>query len=54
MTKEQAISKLKDIQKSGDQEGAHIDADDVLCRLLKELGCEDVVAEYEKISKWYA
>ena len=54
MTREQAIEKLKELQGSDDTEIAHIDADDVLCKLLKALGFSDVVAEYEKIDKWYA
>jgi hypothetical protein len=54
MTKEQAIEKLRDIQKGGDQEAAHMDADEVLCDLLKALGHADVIEEYEKVAKWYA
>ncbi len=54
MTKEQAIAELKELQKPGDTEAAHGDADDVLCKLLTALGYADVVAEYEKIDKWYA
>lgn len=33
---------------------AHVNADDILCDLLKLLGYEDVVVEYNKIGKWYA
>lgn len=54
MTKEQAIEKLKELQKNGDYESAHGDADEVLCELLKALGYEDVVAEWDKVGKWYA
>lgn len=54
MTKEEALNKLAECQKSDDTEIAHPDADDVLCALLDELGYGDVVAEYNKVSKWYA
>lgn len=54
MTREQAITELKKWQVDGDTEAAHWEADKVLCRLLTALGCQDVVAEWEKIDKWYA
>lgn len=54
MTKEQAISELKELQKSGDQEAAHNEADGVLCKFLEALGYSDVTAEWAKIEKWYA
>lgn len=54
LTKEQAIATLQMLQQSHDTEMAHIDADDVLCKLLKSLGYEDVVSEYQKINKWFA
>ena len=42
------------LQQSHDTEMAHIDADDVLCELLKSLGYEDVVSEYQNVNKWFA
>lgn len=54
MTKEEALAKLAECQESDDVEMAHSDADDVLCALLDELGYGDVVAEYNKVSKWFA
>ncbi len=56
MTTSEAIDKLKEIQENqnGDQEQDHIDADQVLCDLLSELGRDDVVTEYKKIEKWWA
>lgn len=41
-----------------DKEAAHVEADRVLCDLLRELGFEEVVAIYESIPKtvylgWY-
>lgn len=37
-----------------DTETAHIKADDILCELLKDLGFNDLVDEYNNISKWYS
>ena len=54
MTKEQAIEELKTEQVNGDPEIAHSNAEDILCKLLTALGHADVVAEYEKVAKWYA
>lgn len=48
------IDKLKEQQDSGDIEGAHSIADNVLCDILLELGYYDVVYEWMKIDKWYA
>lgn len=54
MKREQAIKELKEAQSNGDQEDAHIIADNILCKLLASLGYADVVEEYKKVSKWYA
>ena len=54
MTREQAIELLKAEQNSGDTEAAHGNADDILCQLLTAIGYGDVVAEWEKVDKWYA
>jgi hypothetical protein len=54
MTREQAIEELKRAQGYGDKEFAHSYSDEVLCKLLKQLGYADVVAEWEKVDKWYA
>lgn len=37
-----------------DREIGHIEADDALCEFLVAIGHADVVAEYEKIKKWWA
>ncbi|MDA5496923.1 hypothetical protein [Yersinia aleksiciae] len=52
--KEEIIERLKADQDSGDPESAHSNADDALCDLLINLGYSDVVAEYNKVEKWYA
>ncbi|HBL4691963.1 hypothetical protein INP82_16440 [Citrobacter sedlakii] len=54
MNREEAINKLKILQEMRDKEIAHCSADDVICDLLKALGYEDVVKEYDVIDKWYA
>jgi len=51
---QKAIDDLKEQQKNPDTECAHIEADDILCNLLKHIGFGEVVVEYEKINKWYA
>lgn len=37
-----------------DTEMAHIQADEIICAVLEELGYKDIVDEYNKIYKWYA
>ena len=54
MNREEAKAQLVECQKNDDTECAHIDADDVLCELLKELGYADVVAEFRNVRKWFA
>lgn len=48
------MKKLKAAQQEHDVESAHCDADQVLCDLLKFLGYDKIVEEYEKVPKWYA
>jgi len=40
------------VSNDGDHEGEHSEADELLCRLLVELGYEDVVEEWNKVYKW--
>jgi hypothetical protein len=55
MTREEAIKRLRELQApTTDQEIGHSEADKVLCRLLDALGFADVVAEWDKVAKWYA
>ena len=53
MDREKAIRFLKIEQSADDVEEGHIEADKVLCELLKALGYEDVVTEWNKVLKWY-
>lgn len=48
------MDRLKAAQENPDTESAHVDADQVLCDLLKALGYKQVVEEYDKVEKWYA
>ncbi len=59
MTKEQAIEGLRREQSRREQsrrdiEASHVEADLILCELLDDLGCTEVVAEYKKVAKWHA
>lgn len=62
MTSEEALEKLREISAGQhirssqyhSPESAHIDADMVLCELLKSLGYVEIVEVYESIGKWYA
>ena len=49
-----AVEKLKDCAKDDNCETAHIDADSILCDLLRHFGCGAAVDEWKKIYKWYA
>lgn len=49
-----ALGMLAHIQTMNDQELAHVHADNVLTNLLRGLGFDDVVEEYNKVEKWYA
>lgn len=50
----EAIEAIRLAQENGDIEAAHSDADDALCGLLRSLGYEDVVREWNRVEKWYA
>ena len=52
--KKAAIKELKLLQPYDDPEREHKMADDILCQLLTNLGYSEVVAEYDKVDKWYA
>ncbi len=46
--------KLIELHISEDYETAHTEADDILCKLLEDLGYEDVSIAFEGVPKWYA
>ena len=51
---EQYKTRLRELAEEGVSEEGHIEADDILCKILIENGYEDVVNLYECIDKWYA
>lgn len=50
---QEAVYLLQSLGLSDDTEVVHKAADKVLCDLLTELGYTNVVAEYNKLKKWY-
>lgn len=54
MKLDEAIERLTELRQSGDTEMAHYEADKVLCSLLRRLGYDYLVDQYEAIKKWYA
>ena len=50
----EAVEKMKECVNNGDTEVAHLDADDILCDVLTQLGYKELVDIYEKVKKWYA
>ena len=54
MNKLEVIEGLRDLQGEHDYEITHYEGDVLLCRFLVSLGHDDVVAEWEKIRKWYS
>ena len=55
---ELALGRLKAIrllqENAADIEADHSNADQTLCDLLRALGHDEIVNEYESIDKWYA
>jgi len=43
-----------EMKKLSGGEGDHIDADNLLCEFLEDLGYTELVKAFEKIGKWYA
>ena len=52
MTDDEAAEKMKALDQL-ETERAHIEADKILCNLLREL-YPKTVAEFEELSKWYS
>jgi len=50
----EAVEQMKECVKNGDTEVAHLNADKILCDVLKQLGAEELVDVYKKVDKWYA
>ena len=50
----EAIERLHEETLGKHTEGAHIMADTILCDLLIQIGCRDVVSAYRKVRKHYS
>ena len=48
------INRLITLQKNGDPEIDHAEADNILCEIIAQLGYPEIVKEYDKIEKWYS
>jgi hypothetical protein len=48
------IDRMKECLDNPDIEMAHVDADDLLVSLLRELGYQELADIYENVNKWYA
>ena len=48
------VKKINEQCHSDDTKTNHMRADNILCDLLLELGCLDVVEAYSRVCKWYA
>ena len=47
------INRLITLQKNGDPEIDHAEADNILCKIITQLGYPEIVKEYDKIEKCY-
>lgn len=54
MHPEEFAARMREISKNGDFEVAHVDADDLMCLVLTQLGYEEGVEVFENMEKWYA
>lgn len=48
------LERLHQLKFSNDIEAVHIEADEILCEFLSELGYMEIVEAYEELYKWYA
>lgn len=51
------LTRLRELQKiseEGGREEAHIEADDILCGILRDAGYDAVVDAYRAVKKWFA
>ena len=52
--KERVLIQMRVLAQNGDYEVAHSAADGLLCEIAKAVGCEEIVAAYAEVGKWYA
>ena len=48
------LKEMQEIAEIDDQELRHCEADDLLCRIVADLGYVEVVKVFESFGKWYA
>ena len=53
MTRQEATSKLQDLQAHADGSNPHVLADNIICDLLEALGFGDVVLQFRKLQEAY-
>jgi hypothetical protein len=49
-----AIEKLDKLKQTGDIELMHMQADTILCEVLKAMDFDDVVDAWEDVDRWYS
>lgn len=54
MTREEFRNRMQTIADKRDTEGGHVEADKLMCELLKDFGYGEGVDIFEKMDKWYA
>lgn len=47
-------NEMRRINRNNDTEMAHILADELMCKLLRELGYDEGVDIFEQMDKWYS
>jgi hypothetical protein len=52
--KQRLLEELKEVEYDGDEEQAHVRADNILCEILLDRGDVDFVDAFNRITKWYA
>lgn len=50
----ESIHKMIEISSDDDEESAHVNADNLLCEVLRKLGFGELVNVYERVHKWYS
>ena len=54
VTPENAVQMIKEHCHSADWEDDHILADEILCKVLENLGHIELVQAWDEVDKWYA
>lgn len=55
MSEDEALDRLRAIMEryKGEYDCRHVDADELLCEVLRSLGYNELVDLYESFEKWY-